>query len=112
MYKNSGDIIRIWRAEFGFSQKELAEKMFIEQPTLSNYENGKTQVPIDVRIKIAQHFNKDIREIFPEILNSINFAETTLGSSGNTNFDTTIFNAVKELTTEVKALLERINTSI
>ncbi len=110
MNKNNGDVIRKWRTELGLSQKEFAEKLSIEQPTLSNYEKGKTQVPIDIRLKIVSYFKKDLREIFPEIVPALNLNQS-LNAVGYSDDNATVLNAIRELTMEVKKLAERTNTT-
>ena len=45
------------RKEFGFSQKQMAEKLCISQQTYSDYENGKTEPNYDSIIEICKIFN-------------------------------------------------------
>lgn len=45
------------RKEFGFSQKQMAEKLAISQQTYSDYENCKTEPTMDTLISITKIFN-------------------------------------------------------
>lgn len=52
-----GDRIRQLRRRRGFSQEQFAKALDISTATLSAYENGKTQPPMNVIMKIALMFN-------------------------------------------------------
>ena len=45
------------RKEYGYSQKQVAEKLNISQQTYSDYENGKTEPATDTLIKISKLYN-------------------------------------------------------
>jgi len=50
--KDFRQIIKLKRKELGFSQKDLAGLLGIRPSTLSNYENGKTELGADKLEKI------------------------------------------------------------
>ena len=52
-----GDNIRDLREQRNYTQKELAQLLNISPGSLSKYEKGQIQVPIDVLISIADIFN-------------------------------------------------------
>lgn len=49
--------LRDLRKEYGYSQKQVAEKLNISQQTYSDYENGKTEPATDTLIKISKLYN-------------------------------------------------------
>lgn len=55
--------LRKFRLKYDINQKDLAEKLHIKQTTYSNYENGKTQPPIELLIKIANLYHTSIDEL-------------------------------------------------
>ena len=50
----NGDEIRFLRTEMGYTPKELAEKLSIEEMMLKSMENGKTQINETVDLKLRQ----------------------------------------------------------
>ena len=50
----NGDEIRFLRTEMGYTPKELAEKLDIEEIMLKSMENGKTQINEAVDLKLRQ----------------------------------------------------------
>ena len=50
---NKLENLRSRRKELGYTQQEIAEKLFIGQDTYSNYENGNTLIPSDILIKLS-----------------------------------------------------------
>lgn len=49
--------------EFDITQEELARVVGIARPTLSEIENGRNTT-LEIAVKIAAYFNKDVRDIF------------------------------------------------
>ena len=49
--------IRELREDNDFNQTEIAEILNVRQKTYSDYELGKTRIPIDSIIKLAKHYN-------------------------------------------------------
>lgn len=49
--------LRDLRKEYGYSQKQVAEKLNISQQTYSDYENGKTEPATDTLIRISKLYN-------------------------------------------------------
>lgn len=58
-----GERIRLWRARRGLSQDKLAELLGISQPTLSNYERGKREVPLHTVIQLIGALNIGLGEL-------------------------------------------------
>ena len=62
-YNFSGDImkynerIRELREDNDYNQSQIAEILNVGQKTYSDYELGKTRIPIDSIIKLAKHYN-------------------------------------------------------
>lgn len=48
--------IKELRIEAQSTQKELAQLLNVSQNTYSQYENGKRQIPIEVLIQLARHY--------------------------------------------------------
>jgi putative transcriptional regulator len=59
------NIVRYLRRsqEFDWTQDELAEKVGVSRATISAIENG-ASTSVEVSIRIAKVFNRDVREIF------------------------------------------------
>ncbi|MBQ3088885.1 MAG: helix-turn-helix transcriptional regulator [Clostridia bacterium] len=49
--------IRALREDNDFNQSKIAEILNVCQKTYSDYELGKTRIPIESIIKLAQHYN-------------------------------------------------------
>ena len=49
--------LRDVREDHDFTQKYIAEKLFIKQNTYSQYENGQRQIPLEFLIKLAIIYN-------------------------------------------------------
>ena len=63
------------REDAGISQKALGEYLNLDQKTISDYERGRTRIPITVLIRIAEYFDvsidyitgvSNIRKSFPK----------------------------------------------
>lgn len=48
-----GKVMRSERVRAGLSQSEVAERVGVDQRTVSNYERGITSVPADVLLKLS-----------------------------------------------------------
>ena len=65
-YNFSGDImkynerIRELREDNDYNQSQIAEILNVGQKTYSDYELGKTRIPIDSIIKLAKHYNVSV----------------------------------------------------
>lgn len=55
-----GNRLKEIRAEFGFTQGEFAERLGINQNTLSQYENGKRKVPDQIKQILGEEFGVNI----------------------------------------------------
>ena len=61
-----GELIRKAREESGFSQRELAERIYRRQAALSDMENGKMEPNASTLIYLAFNLNKPISFFFPK----------------------------------------------
>ncbi len=52
--------IRDLREDQNLSQKQVADILFIGQRTYSDYETGRTRIPIESLIKLALLYNKSL----------------------------------------------------
>ena len=52
-----GDKIKSLREDRSYSQYQLAEILSVSPGTLSKYENGKMQIPLDIIVKVANVFD-------------------------------------------------------
>ena len=62
-----GQIIKNAREEKGMSQSQLAEEMSRRQATISDLENGKTEIGIFTLIVLSRVFNKPISFFIPKM---------------------------------------------
>ena len=60
-----GELIRKAREEAGFSQRELAERIYRRQAALSDMENGKMEPNASTLTFLSYHLNKPISYFFP-----------------------------------------------
>ncbi|MEA3327391.1 MAG: helix-turn-helix transcriptional regulator [Chloroflexota bacterium] len=63
-----GDQIRNARIEAGFSQGELAEKIYMRRPTLSDIENGKSEPSASALGLLSFYLKKPLTYFFPSPL--------------------------------------------
>ncbi|MHA1280750.1 MAG: helix-turn-helix domain-containing protein [Candidatus Helarchaeota archaeon] len=61
-----GKLIRQAREEMGFSQRELASKIYRRQAALSEMENGKMEPSASTLMSLSYHLNKPISYYFPD----------------------------------------------
>jgi len=61
-----GELIREAREESGYSQRELAERIYRRQAALSDMENGKMEPNASTLVYLAFNLNKPISYFFPE----------------------------------------------
>jgi len=61
-----GELIRKAREESGFSQRELAERIYRRQAALSDMENGKMEPNASTLVYLAFNLNKPISYFFPK----------------------------------------------
>ena len=52
--------IRELREDNDYNQSQIAEILNVGQKTYSDYELGKTRIPIDSIIKLAKHYNVSV----------------------------------------------------
>jgi transcriptional regulator with XRE-family HTH domain len=58
-----GQHIRELRKQFGYSQEDLAESIFVSRQTISNWENAKSYPDITSLILLSQTFNQSIDKL-------------------------------------------------
>jgi transcriptional regulator with XRE-family HTH domain len=58
--------IRQLREKLGITQKELAQKVGVDQTTISYYEAGKRSITVDMLQKIADALGVDVRYFFED----------------------------------------------
>lgn len=63
IYKKLGKRIKQLREPTGMTQAELAKKLKISRPTISQIEKGQRRIPADELIKLAQIFNLDVNTL-------------------------------------------------
>lgn len=63
-----GNLIRKAREEAGFSQRELASKIYRRQAALSEMENGLMQPDAETLLIMSYYLNKPISYFFPKNL--------------------------------------------
>lgn len=56
--------IREYRAKYGMSQKELADKVGVRRETIGNLENGRYNPSLLLAWNISKFFNVSIEDIF------------------------------------------------
>ncbi|HOX96184.1 MAG TPA: helix-turn-helix transcriptional regulator [Candidatus Woesebacteria bacterium] len=56
--------IKIYRATYGFTQEQLAEKIGVSRQTVIAIESNKYLPTLGLAFKIARLFNKKVEEIF------------------------------------------------
>lgn len=54
------------RAEYGLTQEQLSEQIFVSKKTISNWETGKTTPDIDSLIRLAKLFDLSLDELLLE----------------------------------------------
>ena len=63
--KAMGELIKKAREEAGFSQEQLAEKIFRKRLAVSEMENGKVEISAWTLLFLAQSLNKPVSYFFP-----------------------------------------------
>ena len=58
--------LRVLRAELGWSQADLAQKLEVSRQSVNAIETGKYDPSLPLAFKIAKVFGKKIEEIFEE----------------------------------------------
>ncbi len=66
IYCKIGKKIKEWRAVREYTQKDLAEKMSITRDEISNYEQGRTAVPLDKLYEMAEALSINITDLLIE----------------------------------------------
>ena len=59
--------LRVLRAEYGWSQADLAEKLEVSRQSVNAIETGKYDPSLPLAFRIARLFGKGIEEIFEEV---------------------------------------------
>lgn len=56
--------LKVWRAKYDLTQKELARKVDVTRQTINAIERGKYDPSLELAFKFANYFNCKIEEIF------------------------------------------------
>lgn len=67
--KDIGASIQHLREEKGYTQDQLAEKLFVSRQTISNYERNKSQPSLEMLERIAEVFEVDMASLLTEPTN-------------------------------------------
>jgi repressor LexA len=62
-----GRNIRMARSMKGWTQKALADRVGVRQPTVARWEDGSVTIPDDMRIAVADELELDPALLFPMI---------------------------------------------
>ena len=73
------------RREIGFTQTELAEKIFVNKSMISAYEKGKRMPSLDVLIQLSSIFNVSIDYLLGIQRENTDDKETAIDISGLNN---------------------------
>ena len=57
------EILKRIRAEKGFSQKELAEQLYVTRSTVTRWENGSRMPDTEMILRLAKYLNADVDEL-------------------------------------------------
>lgn len=63
-----GTRLRELRMQHNESQEAVAWAADVTQGSISNYENGRNEIPLSVLISICEYFNTPLSEVFPEVV--------------------------------------------
>ena len=55
--KNFSDLIRQKREAKGWTQKELAQRLYVSDKTISRWETGMQMMGVDKYVVLAEHYN-------------------------------------------------------
>jgi len=66
-----GEILKEKRNDYKLTQEKLAEKIFVSNKTISNWENGKTTPDIDSLIRLSHLFNLSLDNLLLEDSNIV-----------------------------------------
>ena len=86
-----GEKIRTARLEAGFSQEELADKIYLRRPTLSNIENGKSEPNASTLGLLTYYLKKPLNYFFSPLL-----------------YEETVINDMDELSLEMQMHFDQI----
>lgn len=88
---NAGENIKRLREEAGLTQKELANKIYIEQHSLSQYERGKRRISVEMFEEIVNALGVEIELKYRHISNPV---PVTVNVEAEKNFNT--WNSMEE----------------
>ena len=58
------DNMRYLRAQLQFSQQKVADNLIITRGRYAKYEDGASEPPIEILLKISKYFKMNVEEIF------------------------------------------------
>ncbi|MEM1804555.1 MAG: helix-turn-helix transcriptional regulator [Nanopusillaceae archaeon] len=101
--------LKKYRVLNDFTQKEIADKLKIQQPTYSNYENGRREPDIKTLIEIANIYNINLDELVNRKINKEPTKKEVLFKS---EVHKEVYELINELDTEelymLKGYIERL----
>ena len=62
--KKIGEFLKELRKEKGFTQEQLADKLYVSRRTVSRWETGSNMPDLDVLVELADLYDVDLRDIF------------------------------------------------
>ena len=109
-----GEKIRAAREEAGLSQAELAEQIFRRRATVSDIENGKSELGTITLSRISYVVEKPITYFFPDFAISKGFRGeiSPLGQELLLNFDSLNDDALKSLAIKQVKNLSELNSNL
>lgn len=96
-----GDNIRKLREEKGFTQQQLADRLYVSRQTICRWENGSRQPDLDMAEKVAEIFRVSLDELISE-------KEQQGCMFDNTDLQTERFTERKRLREQQKRILDII----
>ena len=82
------------RKSLNFTQKEIAQKLNIAEPTYSHYESGRYEPNIDTLIKLSDFFNCSVDYLIGHQTNNVVYLDTLTPTQKK------LFELIKKLTDE------------
>ncbi|MGE5423478.1 MAG: helix-turn-helix domain-containing protein [Ignavibacteriales bacterium] len=104
-YKKLGKRIQLAREDAGLNQEQLAKMLGCSQPTLSNYEKGKSRVYLAQLQKMAELLNKPASYFLEAMEPAENESESTLPAAISLVADTMVVNAENDILEILRLLM-------
>lgn len=105
-YKKLGKRIQLAREDAGLNQEQLARMLGCSQPTLSNYEKGKSRVYLAQLQKLAELLNKPASYFLEAMEPADSETETSWSSDALLSSDRVLVNTDSDILDIIKILKE------